>query len=179
MNDPLVKKSKRLSKVLRHDPESVGIVLDSAGWTDVDKLLVAMKLSRSELEEVVANNNKKRFEFDSTGKLIRASQGHSVDVELEYEPLDPPKYLWHGTNKGVLTKILNEGLKKMDRHHVHLSESFETAITVGARKGSPVVVRVWAEAMKGFKFYKSTNEVWLVDSVPHIYLSVCEKSDDT
>lgn len=164
--DPLVKKSKRLSKVLRHDPDSAGIKLDSAGWTDVDKLLIAMKLTRAELDEVVATNNKKRFEYDSEENRIRASQGHSVEVDLQYEPADPPGTLWHGTSRDTLSIILKEGLKKMSRHHVHLSETLDTAWTVGKRKGKAIVVQVASAQMTGHTFYKSTNGVWLVDSVP-------------
>ena len=172
MDKNIVKKSKHLSKVLRHDPGSVGVKLDTAGWTDVAKLLTAMKMSREELDEVVATNNKKRFEFDSTGKLIRASQGHSVEVDLGYTPAVPPDQLWHGTSKDAVSAIHRDGILKMNRHHVHLSADKDTAHKVGSRHGKPVVfsVRAGDMAKAGHQFFLSTNGVWLVDYVPPVYI---------
>lgn len=96
-----VRVSKRLSYVLRHDPSSVGVTLDAAGWVDVDELLAGLRshgtrLSRDELDELVAGSDKRRFAFDGTGTRIRASQGHSVPVELGYVPQVPPSVLFHG-----------------------------------------------------------------------------------
>lgn len=170
----LVKTSKRLSLVLRHKPESVGVKLDAAGWTDVDGLLRAMRISREDLNKVVADNNKKRFEFSGDGKRIRASQGHSVDVDLGYEPSDPPDVLYHGTYANALDSIFKTGLDKRDRHHVHMSKDVATAQQVGQRRGDVRILLVNAAAMvrDGFKFYVSTNGVWLTDHVPAKYLSV-------
>jgi putative RNA 2'-phosphotransferase len=125
------------------------------------------------LNEVVASNDKKRFSFDSTGTLIRANQGHSVEIDLQLEPAIPPDVLYHGTGHGAVEAILREGLCKMSRHHVHLSKDIATAKTVGARHGRPVVFAVDAAAMHeaGYTFYCSENGVWLVDSVPPEYLN--------
>ena len=175
--DALVRRSKHLSLVLRHDPASVGLTLDGAGWADVDKLLPAMKLTREQLEEVVRDNNKKRFEFSPDGAKIRASQGHSVDVDLGYEEQTPPKTLYHGTSKSLLDTLIVEGLKKMQRHHVHLSVDVPTALTVAKRRpGAPMVLEVWADRMHadGHKFYLSTNGVWLTDHVPSKYFDLLD-----
>jgi putative RNA 2'-phosphotransferase len=170
--DPLVKRSKHLSLVLRHDPGSVGLTLDGAGWADVEKLLSAMKLTMAELEDVVENNNKKRFEFNGDKTKIRASQGHSVEVELGYEEKTPPARLFHGTSRGVLEAIFTSGISKMERHHVHLSADRDTALKVAQRRKDPIVLVVLATEMNlaGYKFYQSTNGVWLTDSVPSQYL---------
>jgi len=176
-NYRLVKISKYLSKHLRHQPDRIGIKLAPGGWISVDELLAACKkhsfpINRIELDEVVANNDKKRFSFDSTGTLIRANQGHSVEVDLQLEPTVPPDVLYHGTGHGAVEAILQEGLRKMLRHHVHLSEDIATAKRVGARHGRPVVFEVDATAMQeaGYTFYCSENGVWLVDRVPPEYL---------
>lgn len=172
-NDPLVRRSKHLSLVLRHDPASVGITLDSAGWTDVAALLPAMRLTMEQLVEVVENNNKKRFEFNAERTRIRASQGHSVDVDLGYEEKEPPKTLYHGTSKSLLDTLMTGGLKKMARHHVHLSKDVKTALDVARRRPGPaMVLQVSADTMyaDGFKFFLSNNGVWLVDHVPGKYL---------
>ncbi len=129
-------------------------------------------INRIELNEVVASNDKKRFSFDATGTLIRANQGHSVEVDLQLYAASPPDVLYHGTGQGAVEAILREGLCKMSRHHVHLSSDMTTARKVGARHGRPVVFTVDAAAMyrADHTFYCSENGVWLVDYVPPEYL---------
>lgn len=166
-----VKKSKHLSYILRHKPEEAGIVLDSAGWTFVEFLLEKIKMSKEDLDFIVENNNKKRFEYSRDGKMIRASQSHSVEVELEYKKQHPPQFLFHGTAERNDTSIKQNGIKKMGRHHVHLSQDYSTALEVGRRHGKPIVYCVEAHAMHkdGNKFYLSTNGVWLTDHVSYDY----------
>ncbi|HEY5835243.1 RNA 2'-phosphotransferase [Streptomyces sp.] len=174
-----VKVSKFLAMVLRHRPESVGMVLDEGGWVDVDELLAACaaggrRFSRAELDHVVATNSKKRFAFSADGRRIRASQGHSVAVELGLPPAPPPDVLYHGTAAATLPVILREGLKPMSRQDVHLSADVETAVRVGARHGRPVVLAVDAAglAAAGHEFRVSANGVWLTDGVPPERLGV-------
>jgi putative RNA 2'-phosphotransferase len=170
--------SKYLSRYLRHQPEELGLELAPGGWAPVDALLSAsarrgFPISREELEEVVARNDKKRFAFDRSGTMIRAQQGHSAPVDLGLEPAEPSPTLYHGTPERNLPAILNHGLRKMSRHHVHLSPDRKTAATVGRRRGRPVVMVVDARAMRrdGWEFYRSSNGVWLVEHVPPRYLS--------
>jgi putative RNA 2'-phosphotransferase len=178
MNDErMVRISKYLSKYLRHQPESLGLTLAPGGWVGVDDLLAACRrngfaFSRAELDEVVARNDKQRFAFDPEGVRIRANQGHSVEVDLQLEPAEPPDVLYHGTGHGSAGAVEAEGLRKMRRHHVHLSGDVPTAQKVGARHGRPVVFAVDAAGMRraGFTFYRSANGVWLVDEVPAEYL---------
>jgi putative RNA 2'-phosphotransferase len=173
----IVKISRFLSQHLRHQPQRLGLTLEPGGWVAVDDLLAAcarhgLQISRAELEEVVARNDKRRFSFDGTGERIRANQGHSVDVDLQLAPVAPPVTLYHGTSRATVDAIQREGLRKMRRHHVHLSADVPTAIRVGRRHGHPVVFAVDAGAMSraGILFYRSENGVWLVDAVPSHYL---------
>ncbi|MCC7450602.1 MAG: RNA 2'-phosphotransferase [Anaerolineae bacterium] len=166
-----------LSKHLRHEPERIGLTLAPGGWVRVDDLLAAcanhrFPITREELETVVATNDKQRFSFDPTGMLIRANQGHSVEVDLQLEPTEPPDVLYHGTGQESVKPIMLDGLRKMARHHVHLSTDPETARKVGSRHGRPVVFTVDAAALRkaGYSFYQSANGVWLVDHVPPEYL---------
>ncbi|MBW4612231.1 MAG: RNA 2'-phosphotransferase [Desmonostoc vinosum HA7617-LM4] len=178
MNNPrLTKISKYLSLHLRHQPDRIGIQLAPGGWVAVDELIAACSkhkfpITRQELNEVVATNDKKRFAFDSTGTLIRANQGHSVEVDLQLEPVTPPSVLYHGTGHKSAKSIMETGLCKMSRHHVHLSSDINTAKTVGARHGKPIVFAIDATAMHqlGYIFYCSDNNVWLVEHVPPEYL---------
>jgi putative RNA 2'-phosphotransferase len=185
-NKRLVTVSKYLSKHLRHQPGRLGLELAPGGWVAVEDLLAAcarnaFPISRAELEEVVARNDKQRFSFDPTGTRIRANQGHSAEVDLQLEPATPPAVLYHGTPEPNTDSILRTGLNKMARHHVHLYDhaQAETARAVGARRGRPVLFAVDAAAMHrdGHTFYRSANGVWLVDAVPPRYLRLLEKPD--
>ncbi|MET8172533.1 RNA 2'-phosphotransferase [Streptomyces clavifer] len=170
-----VKVSKYLSKHLRHQPDRIGISLDAHGWVSIEELLRAcarhgFAVSRSELDHVVAANDKQRFAV--ADDRIRANQGHTVAVDLDLAPAEPPAYLYHGTVARALDAIRNEGLRPMARHHVHLSRDRETATRVGARRGAPVVLSVDAGAMHraGHLFRVTANGVWLTDAVPPGFL---------
>ena len=130
--------------------------------------------SLAELKTVVGQNEKQRFSFDPTGKLIRANQGHSVAVDLELAPATPPPVLYHGTYAKALDSIMNRGLSKMKRHHVHLSTDRTTAVKVGQRRGKPIVLEIAAQKMaeSEFKFCCSDNGVWLVEAVPIKYIKL-------
>ena len=171
--DPTVHASKFLSLVLRHAPEKIGIALDSAGWVHVDALLAAMAkhgkaLTQAELRRIVETSDKKRFALSEDGRRIRASQGHSVEVELGYEPTTPPDVLYHGTVERFLPSLRAGGLERGQRHHVHLSRDVETATKVGDRRGEAVILTIDAAGMgrEGLVFYVSANGVWLTDHVP-------------
>ena len=173
----LIRSSKFLSRVLRHRPEQVGLKLDRSGWVAVDKLLKAingngMPLTLDQLRLVVANNDKKRFAFSEDGLRIRASQGHSVEVDLHYEPQVPPEILFHGTPERFVASIRATGLNKGRRHHVHLSPDAPTASKVGQRRGPPIVLIIRAGEMHraGLVFYRSANGVWLTDHVPSEFI---------
>jgi putative RNA 2'-phosphotransferase len=169
--------SKFLSFVLRHQPEHIGISLDKNGWADVADLILKMQSQRSDfdfeqLDLIVRNNNKQRFAFNEDKTRIRASQGHSIEVDLELTAQIPPKELYHGTGEKYTESILTIGLIKKDRNHVHLSPDKETALQVGKRHGKPILFVIDSDAMHqdGFAFFHSQNGVWLTDSVPIKYM---------
>jgi putative RNA 2'-phosphotransferase len=165
--------SKFLSLILRHQPEVVGVTLDAHGWVAVDELVAksqasAQPLSRDLIEELVRTSDKRRFELSDDGLRIRANQGHSVAVDLALAAREPPERLFHGTASRYVAAIRAEGLKPRSRQQVHLSADRETAVTVGARHGKPVVLTIAALAMhrEGHVFTRSDNGVWLVGQVP-------------
>ena len=169
--------SKFLSLVLRHKPETIGITLDENGWVSVDKLLEALAqhnrtMTESELNELVRTNDKQRFIIE--GSRIRANQGHSVSIDLALEPRRPPAKLFHGTAERFIDKILNQGLRKMSRQHVHLSTNIEIASKVGIRHGKLALLEIDTARMydEGCLFYLSENGVWLVENVPTNYIKV-------
>ncbi|TWT84571.1 RNA 2'-phosphotransferase [Planctomycetes bacterium CA13] len=180
MNKQLVTTSKFLSLVLRHQPDVIGIELDSEGWADIDRLIKnanarGTAISLDLLHEVVATSDKKRFALSDDGLCIRANQGHSVEgVDLKLEPIEPPELLYHGTVEPFLAGIREKGLLKRSRHHVHLSADKETATKVGQRRGKPIILTISAARMHaaGHTFYLSANGVWLTDAVPTEFIEL-------
>lgn len=173
--------SKLLSLVLRHDPARLGLTLDAQGWVGVDTLLAQAQkhrvpLDADTLRHIVETNAKQRFRFSDDGTKIRASQGHSVAVELGYAPAGPPAVLYHGTAERHRAAIERQGLQKMSRQHVHLSVDVPTALAVGRRHGKPVIFQVETGRMHaaGLPFYQADNGVWLTNHVPAEYLRAIE-----
>jgi len=182
MGPDLVKFSRFLSLVLRHQPETIGIKLDEQGWIDLELLIRQMcyhghDCDRELIEQIIANNTKQRFAISADGQSIRARQGHSVAVDLGLVSQSPPATLYHGTAQRYIPAILRSGLKKMTRQHVHLSVNLEVAKQVGGRHGKPVILIIHALKMfqSGFHFYLSENGVWLTEHVPiHFFNEIAE-----
>ena len=170
--------SKFMSLVLRHRPEAIGLQLDENGWANVQELIAKMKANGIDVDIAtltitVETNDKKRFAFNEDKTMIRASQGHSIEVELNLKAVPPPEILYHGTADRFVESILKEVLKKQQRQYVHLSWQIETAKANGSRHGKPVILMINAKAMMqdGHAFYLSDNSVWLVDAVPAQYIT--------
>lgn len=170
MTKDLIKKGKHLSFLLRHDTE---YNFDEHGYREVSDLIDNHGYTKQELEEIVETNDKKRYEFNSNHTKIRARQGHSIDINVDLKEATPPDSLYHGTATRFLESIFKEGLKKMNRNHVHLSENMKTANEVGKRYGKPVLLKIDSKRMynDGIKFYLSNNNVWLTDYVPITYIT--------
>jgi putative RNA 2'-phosphotransferase len=178
MTEDLVRTSKFMSLVLRHQPERIGLALDREGWADIDALIErahehGILLTREMIVRVVETSDKQRFALDDAGRRIRANQGHSVEVELGLEAVEPPALLFHGTAQKSVASIRQNGLHAGQRQHVHLSPDEATAHKVGSRHGAPAILRIDAAGMHlaGHRFFRSTNGVWLTDSVPTEFIA--------
>jgi putative RNA 2'-phosphotransferase len=165
--------SKFLSFVLRHEPQAIGLTLDTEGWADIAALIDKASASGHQLNldligAVVAGSDKKRFTLSDDGKRIRAAQGHSTQqVAIGYAEKTPPEFLYHGTATRFLESINQQGLLPGSRQHVHLSADAETATLVGQRHGKPVVLTIKALQMhqQGFNFFQAENGVWLTKAI--------------
>ena len=171
--------SKYLSFVLRHKPEIIDLKLDQEGWACISDLLErsepihGVQLNRTLLLNVVKNNAKQRFQISEDGLKIRAVQGHSTTtVDRKFLEKTPPAFLYHGTAERFISSIQNQGLIPKERQYVHLSESLDTALAVGARYGKPYILTIRTLDMhqSGFKFYQAENNVWLVEKVPKYFI---------
>jgi len=177
MTNELTSLSKFLALVLRHQPETIGLQLDHAGWASVADLLDGCKnhgkpITRQQLRLIVETSDKQRFALSADGSRIRANQGHSVSVELGYTAAQPPTVLYHGTATRFIDSIRSQGLLKQARHHVHLTESWDIAAAVGSRYGKLCLLTIRAADMSrdGHEFFRSSNAVWLTDQVPATYI---------
>lgn len=165
----IIERGKFLALILRHKPETIKISLDENGWADVKQMIQNSDFSKKELEEIVDTDDKDRYEFNSNKTLIRACQGHSVKVDIQFSETVPPEFLYHGTKKESQSSIYKRGLIPMSRQYIHLSLDIKTAQNVAARrKGESVILTINAQEMykSGFKFYISSNGVWLISEVP-------------
>ena len=174
-----IKKSKLLSKVLRHQPGLAAVTPDSNGWISTADLLAGLErlgepISLEQLTEIVRTNDKQRFAFNADSTKIRANQGHSIDVDLDLTVKEPPPVLYHGTAAKRLNAIKREGLTRQSRHDVHLHTDKNLARKVGQRHGVPVLLRIDSRTMAadGVTFRCSENGVWLTEAVPARYIEV-------
>lgn len=175
MKNQHTKTSKFLSYVLRHKPDAIGLELDAEGWARVQDIIdkADIALSAELIKQVVEASDKQRFALSDDGQYIRANQGHSLKVDLGLTPVQPPKYLYHGTAERFIENIKAEGLKPQSRQYVHLSSDTQTAQAVGKRHEKPVILKIPALEMhnSGHKFYQAKNGVWLTKQIaPHAIL---------
>jgi len=168
---------KFLALLLRHKPEVLNLDMDENGYVSVEELIEKAskeyELNRDILDEIVITDNKQRFSYNGDKSKIRASQGHSVNVDVNLKEETPPDILFHGTSERFKESILEKGLLPMTRLYVHLSKDKDTAYNVGKRHGLPVIIYEvdCAQMVKdGYKFYLSDNKVWLTKEVPYKYL---------
>ena len=174
--------SKFLSLILRHHPEVANITLDLEGWTDLDNLLIQLNnfftITKAQLLEIVETDEKCRYAISENGKKIRANQGHSLNLDIKFEKVNPPEYLYHGTSVDKVDSIMKNGILPMQRQYVHLSKDYNTAFIVGERHGESIVLEVASQLMteEGIDFFKSVNGVYLTKYVPNNYIKILKNN---
>lgn len=161
--------SKKLALWLRHKPELICDPKEvrEGGWIPWE-FVVKGGIKLSMLRQIVEDDDKGRYELDEERKWVRACQGHSFEVEMDYEVVsDVPEKLYHGTVEKFMGAIMKEGLRPMSRTHVHLSRDYDTAIKVGSRRGKPIILEIDAQGLvdSGIELLKSNNNVYLCSTV--------------
>lgn len=169
MNKELIKISKHLSYLLRHQTDSPKI--NDKGYASVKEILDILHITNKDLHEIVETNDKKRFEFSKDNKFIRAVQGHTINVDVDLKEEQPPNTLYHGTCTQFLASIMKNGLKKQKRLYVHLTEDINIAKNNGSRYGKPCVIIIDTQKMlnNNIKFWHSKNNVWLTNDIEPSY----------
>lgn len=173
--DRLKSTSQYLSYLLWHKPDELNLEMDKNGYVEIAELLSklkgAYKLTNAELLQIVTEDSKNRYKIKES--KIRAQQGHSIKVDLEMDKMIPPLDLFHGTDYKFYKSINEKGLIPKGRNYVHLSDSIETAKTVGSRHGKNLLIyklNVKEMIADHVKFYQSEKNVWLTEKVDSKYL---------
>jgi putative RNA 2'-phosphotransferase len=147
--------------------------MDEAGFAAVADVLRLTGLSRAQLEAVVSDNSKARFELK--GERVRAVQGHSPEgtpvslegLERSWEEVLDDAPLYHGTSVGAARAILDsEGVHAAARSHVHLAPAVDA--TVGKRAGVDVLLVISPVRLReaGLRVFRAPNGVLLARAVP-------------
>lgn len=164
-----------MCKLLRHNPKEFNLEIDEYGYCELNDLLMTIQTQEywsqttmEEIKEIVKTCNKQRYTINGT--RIKTNYGHSIPVIQEKKERDIPEYLYHGTNKKALEKIIDkrEGVKPMTRQFVHLSETNSFAELAAKRRPEPLLIKVNVKVAidLGVEFYYAGNEVWLSTHIP-------------
>lgn len=170
--------SRFISLVLRHKSEAAKVRIEDNGWTNTKTLIdninefTKYNITMELLEKIVKEDDKGRYSFNEDKSQIRANQGHSIDVNMKFDEILPPEFLYHGTADKYIYNISKEGIKKRTRNFVHLSKDLDTAIKVGSRHGDCRVLKIRALDMykDNYKFFISENGVYLTEYIPVKYI---------
>ena len=165
--------SRKLAYILRHDKEAA-TEMEIGGWLPISYLVEKKGFSVEEINMLINSDDKGRFELSKSSKMVRALYGHSVNIELNLTPAEPPEFLWHGSVRTALSEIFNDGILHRSRQFVHLTSDLESATEIGARHGEPASILVVAGKMykEGYKFYHVTDKIWLTKHVPCKYIVI-------
>lgn len=178
MGNPLVKLSKLLSLMLRHEPQQFGLVLDAEGFVSIQEVIDAANtrmssIGRADIIAVVETIEPDKRRFTIVDDEIRANYGHSFAERVAHDRQIPPDILLHGTTEAAVPLILRDGLRPMKRQYVHMTPDLALATRVGARRGKPTILKVAALSAHsdGVMFYRANESFWLADSIPAKYLA--------
>ncbi|MBN1177615.1 MAG: RNA 2'-phosphotransferase [Anaerolineae bacterium] len=192
-NSHLVKLSKFMALVLRHQPERFGLPVDDEGWAPLAEVMSILHelpnfrwATRADVMRVVeegSGDDRRRFEVDAQGQRIRARYGHTLAQPIHYAPCNPPARLYHATSPQAVDAIRREGLKPMSRQYVHLFADPAPASAAGTHHADPPVVlsvRAADAHAAGVIFYRADDVVYLAGYVPPEFLDwPTTKRDDS
>jgi len=172
--------SRILAGALRHFPEKLGLMMDGKGWVDIESLIEAVGTGRSgfkwlrphHIEALVETDPRGRYQID--GGMIRATYGHTIEVELNDLPLAEIDEFYYPVTEEEIDIILEGGLQPIDRKKVHLSGSIEKAKEAGrVRTEEPIILKIDGKKAKkdGLNIYHAGTDVYITDGIDAKYIS--------
>jgi putative RNA 2'-phosphotransferase len=176
-----------MSKLLRHKPKDAALDMEKDGFVDLGELYTAvqsryrMVYSYDDMIQTLltpSSDGTQRFEIRNS--RARARYGHSIEQVIEHPQAVPPPVLYHGTTERFLEAIHQDGLKPGKRQYVHLAVSVETALRVGKRHGTPVLLTVQAldAHESGIVFYQPDDLHYLVKALPPQFIEFPEPENE-
>jgi len=177
--------SRIVAGALRHFPDKLGLMMDGRGWVDISSFIDSLGTSRSgfdwlrvhHIEALVVTDPRKRYQID--GGMIRATYGHTIDVNLDDLPIADIDEFYYPVTEEEADMIIEGGLHPIDRKKVHLSGSIEKAIEAGkVRTNNPLILKIDGKKAKkaGIKIYRAGNDVYITDNIDAKYISKVKES---
>ena len=179
--------ARRLALVLRHAPEKFDLEMDINGWVDVKDIVRQFKkqggkrnhwLRPHHLSAIVETDPKGRY--DIRGNTIRATYGHTVEIEIDLPTDNIPDALYYPCDPVETENLLEVGISPSGRSHVHLSASIKTAAEAGhVHFALPTILEIDTAQMiaAGETIWHAGITVYLTDNTPAKYLSVIDNDD--
>jgi len=175
-----------LALVLRHAPEKFGVEMDLNGWVNSRELSEAIQNQRNRFHwlrgwhfEAIANaDTKGRYQVE--GEMIRATYGHSIELELDLPTDDIPDALYWPCDPETVPTHMEYGITAGDRKHVHLSKTISNAMEAGhVRISRPAILEIdtTRAIADGYTIWRAGTTVFLCEEMPSEYLYHVEEED--
>jgi putative RNA 2'-phosphotransferase len=185
MNDFEMERIGRLmAGILRHgrfDPD-----MDEQGFVDLREMVSAIQGSNSRMHwlrphhiiALIETDPKGRYQI--SGDMVRATYGHTIDLDLNLPSDDIPEVLFYPTTPEESGIILETGLIPSDRTMVHLSLTYNDAFSAGSvRVSFPTILVIDTAkcASAGHEIGKAARTVFLCRHVPADCLKIAHEEE--
>ena len=186
-SEELERIGRTMAGVLRHFPEKFDLTMDTQGFIELREFISAIQMKQRRLQwlrphhiiAIIETDPKGRYEYRDGN--IRATYGHSIDLELDLPTEDIPEKLYYPTTQEEVDIVLETGLRPSDRKKVHLSKSYQNAQGAGkVRTADPVILEInTSEAQAaGIVFQRAGKIIYLTDSVPAKFIKKAEVPEE-
>lgn len=178
---------RTMAGVLRHFPEKFGLEMDDQGFVNLRDFVNALKnqskryhwLRPHHIIAIIETDPKGRYQISND--LIRATYGHSLDLNLRLPTDNIPDLLYYPTTPEEADILLETGLKPSDRKMVHLSRTYNDALSAGmVRTGTPVILEIDAKKAIGLGIVigQAGRTVFLSPEIPSECIRKAEQPEE-
>lgn len=185
MNDQEINSLSRImAGTLRHFPEKIGVMMDGYGWVEISELIEAIGTGRSgfdwlkkhHIEALAETDPRGRYQVD--GGMIRATYGHTIDVNLDDLPEAEIDEFFYPVTEEEADMVIEGGLHPADRKKVHLSGTLQKAREAGqVRTENPLILKIDGKMAKkdGIKIFHAGRDVYITNGLDAKYISKFEE----